>query len=61
VVPDDFVQVVLCILKREAQARLGAVDVHRVERDDVFVAKLTQQQDLPHSGGGDAVTLLWCA
>lgn len=57
-VPDDFVQVVFGVVKGEAEAGLCLVDVHGRELHDVFMAKFTQQQDLPDRCGGQAITLL---
>lgn len=60
-VPDDLIQVVLRVIKSEAEARLSTVDVDSRELHDVFVAQFTQQQDLTDGCGGQAITLLWAA
>lgn len=44
VVPDDFVQVVLCIIKGKAQAGLRAVDMHlqqHIHSDSVIDSAMT--------------------
>lgn len=58
VMPNNFIEIVLGVIKGEVERHVGVVDVDIDELDDVLVRNLPEQHDFADGGGGDAVAVL---
>lgn len=58
VMSNDFVKIVLSIIKSQIERHVDMIDVHIHELHHILVVNLPKQHDFADGGGGDAVAVL---